>query len=59
MLSSVCDLEISDAFLSLITVYDLSAHKTHFADCVMLCMNFGWISTSYLYLLLGADEVSG
>jgi hypothetical protein len=59
MLSSVCDLEISDAFLSLIIVYDLSAHEIHFADCVMLCMNFGWISTSYLYLLLGADEVSG
>jgi hypothetical protein len=59
MLSSVCDLDIGDAFLSLITVYDLSAHETQDADCVMLCMNFGWIGTSYLYLLLGADEVSG
>jgi hypothetical protein len=59
MLSSVCDLDISGAFLSLITVYDLSAHETQDADCVMLCMNFGWINTSYLYLLLGTDEVSG
>jgi hypothetical protein len=54
MLSSVCDLEISDAFLSLIIVYDLSAHEIHFADCVMLCMNFGWISTSYLLPTVGS-----
>jgi hypothetical protein len=59
MLSLVCNLDISDAFLSLIIVYNLAVHETWDADYVMLCMNFGWIGTSYLYLLLGADEVSG